>query len=163
MEQVKPISGHMTYGATPDGRIFCLRKEVEIRPCIDALGYASVWLTHKNGTTRYLVSRLVASTFIPNPDNKPEVDHIDRIRGNNAVSNLRWVNDYEQSINRVGWGKHRRYIYMENYGTYECWSVQVKNHKLRIKRRFDCRRYTLDQVVEIRNDMLREHGIPITD
>ena len=163
MEQVKPIPGHITYGATPDGRIFCLRKETTIRPCIDACGYAWVWLTHKTGTTRYLVSHLVATTFIPNTENKPEVDHIDRNRGNNEVSNLRWADDYDQAINRIGWGKHRRYIYMENYGTYECWTLQIKNHKLQIKRRFDCRTHTLDQVIEVRNGMLQEHDIPITD
>jgi hypothetical protein len=163
MEQLKPIPGHITYGATPDGRIFCLRKETELRPCIAANGYAWVWLTHKTGTSHYLVSRLVASTFIPNPDNKPEVDHIDRNRGNNDVSNLRWADDYDQSINKIGWGKHRRYISMENYGKYACWSLQIRNHKLRIKRRFDCSTHTLEQVIEIRNGMLREHNIPITD
>ncbi len=39
----------------------------------------------------YLVHRLVAQTFIPNPMNYPEVDHIDGNKSNNHVSNLRWV------------------------------------------------------------------------
>lgn len=163
MEQIKQIPGHITYGASPEGKIYCLRKEHEITPCVDSNGYKWVWLTDKNGTTHYLISRLVALTFIPNPDNKPEVDHIDRDRGNNNISNLRWADDNDQSINRIGWGKYKRFIYMENYGTYVCWSIQIRNHKLKLKRRFDSRNYTLEQVVKIRNEILRNHDIPITD
>lgn len=49
----------------------------------------------------YLVHRLVAETFIPNPDNKPQVDHIKREeKSNNDVSNLRWVTNIENQYNR---------------------------------------------------------------
>ena len=47
----------------------------------------------------YLVHRLVAQTFIPNPDNKPTVDHINRKRDDNRVSNLRWATQREQRDN----------------------------------------------------------------
>jgi hypothetical protein len=46
------------------------------------------------------VSKLVAETFIENPDNKPTVDHIDRNRQNNCVENLRWANYTEQNLNK---------------------------------------------------------------
>jgi hypothetical protein len=38
--------------------------------------------------------------FIPNPDNKPTIDHIDRDPLNNNISNLRWANTSEQMLNR---------------------------------------------------------------
>lgn len=62
-------------------------------------GYSQVNLC-KNGIidNRY-VHRLVAEAFIPNPDNKPTVDHIDRNRSNNVVTNLRWATQYEQYSN----------------------------------------------------------------
>lgn len=53
-------------------------------------GYLRVTL-HKNGKTKkHLVHRLIAETFIPNPWNKPEVNHKDGNKRNNNVSNLEW-------------------------------------------------------------------------
>jgi hypothetical protein len=45
------------------------------------------------------IHRLVADAFIPNPDNKPEIDHIDRNPANNRVDNLRWTTRAENMIN----------------------------------------------------------------
>lgn len=59
-------------------------------------GYLTIGYKKK----RYLVHRLVAETFIPNISNKLEVDHIDRNKTNNQVSNLRWVNHIENNCNR---------------------------------------------------------------
>lgn len=59
-------------------------------------GYRQVEVDHKN----YKVHRLIAEAFHPNPDSKPEVDHIDRNRSNNFASNLRWADDTEQLRNR---------------------------------------------------------------
>lgn len=46
------------------------------------------------------IHRLVATAFIPNPNNKPCVDHIDTVRDNNIVSNLRWCT-YKENMNNV--------------------------------------------------------------
>lgn len=54
----------------------------------------------KNGKERKcLMHRLVASAFIPNPNNYPEVDHIDHNPKNNSVENLRWVTHKENLHN----------------------------------------------------------------
>lgn len=53
-------------------------------------GYVRVDL-YKNGKVkRYLAHRLVAQTFIPNPQNKPQVNHIDENKENNCIENLEW-------------------------------------------------------------------------
>ena len=53
--------------------------------------YYHVNLHGKGKPIPYLVHRLIALTFIPNPDNLPEIDHIDENIFNNKVSNLRWA------------------------------------------------------------------------
>ena len=53
----------------------------------------------------YYVHRMVAETFIPNTDNKPEVDHIDGNKHNNNVNNLRWVTSSENKRNTITYKK----------------------------------------------------------
>ena len=50
---------------------------------------------------RYRLHRIIAEHFIPNPNNLPQVDHIDRDRGNNRISNLRWCTAMQNVNNRV--------------------------------------------------------------
>lgn len=55
----------------------------------------------KNGIIKkYNVHRLIAETFLPNPNNLPQVDHINRIRIDNRIENLRWVDLTTQNENR---------------------------------------------------------------
>ena len=61
-------------------------------------GYMSVILCLNGKIKKYLVHRLVAQAFIPNPDNLPEVNHKDENPGNNNVTNLEWC-DHSYNIN----------------------------------------------------------------
>ena len=84
---------------------------------INCNGYAFIVLGRRN--KKYNVHRIVAETFIPNPDNKPEVDHINRIRSDNRVENLRWVTRRENLQNRSPvHKKHRKHVYTEPHSEF---------------------------------------------
>lgn len=78
----------------------------------DRRGYRLVRINGKN----YRVHRLVAETFIPNPENLPTADHYpDRSPSNNAVSNLRWADMKMQSDNTLHVDRG-----LSKYGVREC-------------------------------------------
>lgn len=60
-------------------------------------GYVRVTLRVNNKPKTVKVHRLVAETFIPNPENKPTVNHIDEDKTNNVASNLEWATMKEQN------------------------------------------------------------------
>lgn len=72
-----------------------------LTPRLNTHGYQQVYIHKQN----HLVHRLVASAFLPNPNNLPEVDHIDRNKTNNRIDNLRWVTTQE---NAEAWRNHEK-------------------------------------------------------
>ena len=49
----------------------------------------------------YYVHRILGQLFIPNPENKPCIDHINRIRNDNRICNLRWATRRENNYNQI--------------------------------------------------------------
>lgn len=90
------------YQITKNGIIRSLTYQGKIRdiplirkPNINRYGYAMMLLTKNKIRKNLSVHRLVALTFIPNPNNLPEVNHIDGNKLNNNVSNLEWCTSKE--------------------------------------------------------------------
>ena len=73
---------------------------------VNTSGYVQINL---NGR-KYYLHRILAKHFIQNPDDLPEVDHVDRNPLNNAIENLRWISRSENSRNRVS--NRARYEFM---------------------------------------------------
>lgn len=74
------------------------RKKIIKKDGSTEFGYEELVLSNGDVRTSKLVHRLVAQAFIPNPQNKPEVNHIDEDKGNNNISNLEW-NTHEENSN----------------------------------------------------------------
>lgn len=72
-----------------------------LKPHICKFGYVLVSLYNENGVHNVYGHRIVASHFIPNPENKLYVDHINTIRNDNRVENLRWTDAIENSNNII--------------------------------------------------------------
>lgn len=58
-------------------------------------GYPTVHLSNNKNNKRFLVHRLVAEAFIPNPNNYPQINHIDGNKQNNKIDNLEWCTNSE--------------------------------------------------------------------
>lgn len=87
---------HNEYQVSSEGRIRNLTTGRYRKPILNKVtGYEYVSIQTFEGSKRiehhWYLHRLVADAFIPNPDNKPCIDHIDNNPSNNQVENLRWV------------------------------------------------------------------------
>lgn len=74
-------------------------KEKSLKGIIDVWGYRLVTLSKSSKQIRKRVHQLVAQAFIPNPENKRDIDHIDCDKTNNRVENLRYVTCKENMAN----------------------------------------------------------------
>jgi len=109
MEEFRIIKGFEWYSVSNYGRI---RREVPgpnakvgsiKNPQVNkTTGYSHVKVRGIDGKRSMSLHRLVADAFIPNPDGLKEIDHIDRDKQNNHVSNLRWCTRRENMANIVG-------------------------------------------------------------
>lgn len=100
------------YSVSDDGRVFshikrCNKEWIidfdrmrELRPSLTRKGYRRVELRSQG----FAVHRLVALAFIPNPENKPQVNHKDGDKTNNSVENLEWVTGQENHTHKLEHG-----------------------------------------------------------
>ena len=79
------------YAVNQFGAVKNTETDFIIRPQVNTSGYLEAQIYVDGKPKKIGLHRLVAQAFIPNPDNKPEVNHIDGIKINNSVDNLEWV------------------------------------------------------------------------
>jgi len=97
LEIFKPIKGYDDYLISTWGRVFNTRTGKYVRQEVHDKGYLRVDLFNGAGRKHCKVHRLVAEAFIPNPDGKQQINHIDGNNQNNSISNLEWVTNEENA------------------------------------------------------------------
>lgn len=83
-----------------NGKIY-KRKGVYLTPAKNKYGYLQVSLSNNNKQCSHTIHTLVAKMFIPNPDNKPTVNHKDGNKLNNHYTNLEWATKSEQAMHSL--------------------------------------------------------------
>ena len=110
----KPVVGYEgMYEVSSYGRVKSFKPRSNgkiLKGKIDKGGYLLVILCKDKKQTTYKVHRLVAEHFIPNPQNKPCIDHINTVRTDNRVENLRWATYKENGNNPLTKTKQRRML-----------------------------------------------------
>ena len=89
MRDVKGYEG--LYAVTSCGKIWSYQKKKFLKPWDNGVGYLLVNLFKDRERKFYLIHRLVADAYLPNPNNLPEVDHIDGNKMHNYLNNLQWI------------------------------------------------------------------------
>lgn len=98
------------YEIDNEGNVYSLltttsRRKGKIKPHIKN-GYLAVNLYKDGKCKHYYIHRLVAMAFIPNPSNKPFINHIDCDTKNNSVENLEWCTQSENILYASKLGRH---------------------------------------------------------
>jgi hypothetical protein len=89
------------YEISDNGWVLSKRNGIILKPRDDQRGYLGVNLGQGSGRSKK-IHQLVARAFIPNPENKPVVDHINGNRYDNRVENLRWAT-YKENANNTAY------------------------------------------------------------
>ena len=99
-ERWAPIEGCDKYQISSTGRVKGPQKILKQR--LNPYGYPFVsFYNNDYKIVTHRIHRLMAKGFIPNPDNKPCVDHEDGDRANNNLSNIRWCDYRQNNVNRI--------------------------------------------------------------
>jgi len=144
------INGYSNYLIYDDGRVYTNnRRKGFLKPHATKKGYLQVKLCNNDTKKMVSIHRLVALHYIPNPNNKPQVDHIDRNKLNNNVSNLRWVTNQENMDNRdLISNTGEKYIsYQKDRDRYD---IRVKGNRIYLK----CKDHTLQDAINVRDSLL---------
>jgi len=132
------------YSITKEGIVYGKHKKPK-KTYIDINGYKRVQLSINCKNKCVSIHRLLALTFLPNPNNYPQVDHIDRNKLNNDLSNLRWVNNStnQQNCNKkkTNTSGYKNISFIKSEGKWKYTKcINGKNHQRRFK--------TLEEAIE---------------
>lgn len=111
MEEWTSIENYPKYLISTCGRVYSIKRNNILNPYHDAWGYLCVSLRNEHGGRTSSIARLVANAFIPNPYNKPEVNHKNGNKEDNRIDNLEWATRAENEQHAFATGLNVRSSY----------------------------------------------------
>ena len=130
------IIGYENYLIYDDGRVYNQKYNRFLKPGTRA-GYKQVILYKERKHKTHKIHRLVAEHYIPNPENKKCVDHINRIKTDNRLENLRWAtvseNGQNRTINKDNTSGHKYISYTKRDNK---WKFEKRINKKKTQRGF---------------------------
>lgn len=111
LEEWKDIKGYEgLYRVSNLGRVYSITYDIIKTLYIHNGRYLKVQLSIKGIKKNRMVHRLVSEAFLPNPDNKREINHKDLNPSNNHVNNLEWVTGKDNISHYLNSDKYRNYL-----------------------------------------------------
>ena len=151
------IEGFSNYLIYEDGRVYSKKRKIFMKPFLDTSGYYNLELRSSKSNVKrkhFSIHRLIALYYIDNPNGYETVDHIDRNRTNNNITNLRWASRSMQSSNRKVHSntgeKHICKFKCRNYFYYQI------EKKYCFKTMLRCDEYSLQDAINLRDSLLNE-------
>ena len=133
MRDIKGYEGY--YAITSCGKVWSYRRKQFLKPRSVGSGYLSVMLCVNGSKKEAYVHRLVAEAYIPNPDNLPQVNHLDENKTKNNVNNLEWCSakynaNYGTRNERMGKHSQKPVRCIETGETYQSVKDAAAAHSL---------------------------------
>jgi hypothetical protein len=94
------IINYPNYLIYDDGRVYSKKRNIFLKPRFNNSGYKTIHLCNNGKHKHLLIHRLVGLHYLEKVEGKNQIDHIDRDKTNNHISNLRWCNNTENNINK---------------------------------------------------------------
>jgi len=152
------IIGYENYLIYEDGRVYNKKYNRFLKPGTRA-GYKQVILYKERKHKTHKIHRLVAEHYIPNPENKKCVDHINRITTDNRLENLRWAthseNSQNRTINKDNTSGHKNISYNKRHNTWEFQKyINNKRTKKSFKTKIDALCYKFIILLKIKSSLI---------
>jgi len=171
MDTFVPIPNFDGYFINKNGDVLSKRRYKEgrilMKSSLNSDGYYYLCMYYNNNERKPMkVHRLLALTFIPNPDNLPCVDHIDKCRTNNKLENLRWAsralnsqNATRRKDNKIGHKNICLDVDKRTDKDYIYYRFDITRNGKRHKKRFK----TLEEAISYRDEYITNLGEEIID
>ena len=85
------------YAVTSCGKVWSYKSKKFLTPLVNYKGYLRVVLMKNGESKTCYIHRLVAEAYLPNPENLPQVDHIDNDKTHNYLNNLQWITNRDNN------------------------------------------------------------------